>query len=81
MDVDVEALGLGRPAKRRSGEGVREGGKDREGGKLGREFKAKKAGGDLKKGGVDPYAYVPLGQAAKKGPGGRKGRVGIAKRA
>ncbi|OAX40112.1 NUC173-domain-containing protein [Rhizopogon vinicolor AM-OR11-026] len=43
--------------------------------KLGHEFKAKKAGGDLKKGGVDPYAYLSLSQASKK-----KGRdrIGIA---
>ncbi|KIK91816.1 hypothetical protein PAXRUDRAFT_34789 [Paxillus rubicundulus Ve08.2h10] len=43
--------------------------------KLGHEFKAKKSGGDLKKGGLDPYAYLPLSQAAKK-----KGRnkIGIA---
>ncbi|KAF9241576.1 armadillo-type protein [Melanogaster broomeanus] len=34
--------------------------------KLGHEFKAKRAGGDVKKGGVDPYAYLPLSQAAKK---------------
>ncbi|TFK23665.1 ribosomal RNA-processing protein 12 [Coprinopsis marcescibilis] len=42
--------------------------------KFGHEFKAKKAGGDVKKNGVDPYAYLPLGQAAKRG----KGRIGIA---
>ena len=36
-----------------------------------------KAGGDVKKGKVDPYAYLPLSQAAKrkgKGPD----RIGIA---
>jgi len=44
--------------------------------KLGHEFKAKKAGGDLKKGGLDPYAYVPLKQAAKKG--NRRNRLGVA---
>ncbi|CAL1707164.1 unnamed protein product [Somion occarium] len=44
--------------------------------KLGHEFKAKKAGGDVKKGGVDPYAYLPLSQAAKKK--GRKERLGVA---
>lgn len=34
-----------------------------------------KAGGDVKKGNIDPYAYLPLSQAAK-----RKGRdrIGIA---
>ncbi|KAI3618589.1 ribosomal rna-processing protein 12 [Moniliophthora roreri] len=45
--------------------------------KPGHEFKAKRAGGDVKKGGVDPYAYVTLSQASKKG-GGRKNRIGIA---
>lgn len=35
-----------------------------------------KAGGDIKKGGVDPYAYLSLSQAAKKG--GRQQRIGIA---
>ncbi|KZT21419.1 NUC173-domain-containing protein [Neolentinus lepideus HHB14362 ss-1] len=42
--------------------------------KLGHEFKAKRAGGDIKKGGVDPYAYLPLSQAAKKG---RRSKIGI----
>ncbi|TFK68676.1 NUC173-domain-containing protein [Pluteus cervinus] len=41
---------------------------------LGHEFKAKKAKGDMKKGGVDPYAYLSLSQAAKGG----KNRLGIA---
>ncbi|OBZ70964.1 Ribosomal RNA-processing protein 12 [Grifola frondosa] len=44
--------------------------------KFGHEFKAKKAGGDIKKNGVDPYAYMPLSQAAKKQ--NRGGRTGIA---
>ncbi|KAI0051816.1 NUC173-domain-containing protein [Auriscalpium vulgare] len=44
--------------------------------KLGRDFKAKKAGGDIKKGGVDPFAYIPLGQAAKKG--NKRDRIGVA---
>jgi len=36
-----------------------------------------KAGGDLKKkGGLDPYAYIPLKQAAKKG--NRRSRLGVA---
>ncbi|KZT72213.1 NUC173-domain-containing protein [Daedalea quercina L-15889] len=43
--------------------------------KLGHEFKARKAGGDVRKGGMEPYAYMPLSQAAKKQ--GRK-HVGIA---
>ncbi|KAI5117784.1 hypothetical protein M0805_000427 [Coniferiporia weirii] len=37
--------------------------------KIGQEFKAKRAGGDIRKGGVDPYAYLPLSQAAKGGKG------------
>ncbi|KAJ3866599.1 NUC173-domain-containing protein [Lentinula novae-zelandiae] len=51
--------------------------KRKTGPKLGHEFKAKRAGGDVKKGGVDPYAYVTLSQASKKG-GGRKNRIGVA---
>ncbi|KAG6903066.1 hypothetical protein C0995_006253 [Termitomyces sp. Mi166 len=39
--------------------------------KLGHEFKAKRAGGDVKKKGMDPYAYLSLSQAAKKGGRGR----------
>lgn len=35
-----------------------------------------KAGGDVKKGGVDPYAYLSLGDAAKKK--GRSAKIGIA---
>jgi len=41
---------------------------------FGKEFKAKKAGGDIKKKGVDPYAYLSLAQAAKK----KGGKIGIA---
>ena len=41
---------------------------------FGKEFKAKKAGGDVKKKGVDPYAYLSLSQAAKK----KGGKIGIA---
>nr|VWP02479.1 G protein alpha subunit [Ganoderma boninense] len=35
-----------------------------------------RAGGDVKKGGVDPYAYMSLSQAAKKQ--NRSGRIGVA---
>jgi ribosomal RNA-processing protein 12 len=61
--ADAEAPAKSKPNKRRSEA------------KLGHEFKAKKAGGDVKKGNIDPYAYLPLSQAAK-----RKGRdrIGIA---
>ncbi|KAF8335881.1 uncharacterized protein EI90DRAFT_2912815 [Cantharellus anzutake] len=34
--------------------------------RLGREFKAKNAGGDAKRGGVDPYAYLPLAKVGTK---------------
>ncbi|KAJ3791123.1 NUC173-domain-containing protein [Lentinula aff. detonsa] len=44
---------------------------------LGHEFKAKRAGGDVKKGSTDPYAYLSLSQASKKA-GGRKNRIGVA---
>ncbi|KAH9859050.1 NUC173-domain-containing protein [Lenzites betulinus] len=50
--------------------------KKAEGAKFGQEFKAKKAGGDVKKNGVDPYAYMSLSQAAKKQ--NRGARIGIA---
>lgn len=36
---------------------------------------SQKAGGDVKKGGVDPYAYMSLSQAARKG--GRGNKMGI----
>jgi len=57
-------------------EPARTAGKKRSEAKLGHEFKAKKAGGDLKKGGLDPYAYVSLKQAAKKA--NRRNRLGVA---
>jgi ribosomal RNA-processing protein 12 len=37
-----------------------------------------KAGGDVKKGDVDPYAYVTLSQAAKSGRRGSMSKIGIA---
>ncbi|KAG6866736.1 hypothetical protein C0991_011395 [Blastosporella zonata] len=45
--------------------------------KLGHEFKAKRAGGDVKKKGIDPYAYLSLSQAAKKGGRGGRSNLGI----
>ncbi|ORX63932.1 NUC173-domain-containing protein [Basidiobolus meristosporus CBS 931.73] len=36
---------------------------------VGKEYKAKKAGGDVKKGRLDPYAYVPLNPTALKSRG------------
>lgn len=38
------------------------------------KFNPQRAGGDVKKNGVDPYAYLPLSQAAKK-QGGKQQRV------
>ncbi|KAK0195371.1 armadillo-type protein [Armillaria mellea] len=45
--------------------------------KIGHEFKAKRAGGDVKRGALDPHAYLTLSQVSKRG--GRKGqqRMGI----
>jgi len=63
-DGDVEmADGTGAPPKAKKKVEAR----------FGHEFKAKKAGGDIKKGGVEPYAYISLKQAAKK-----RGKTGIA---
>ncbi|KAK9765775.1 pre-rRNA processing protein [Basidiobolus ranarum] len=36
---------------------------------VGKEYKAKRAGGDVKKGGLDPYAYVPLNPTSLKSKG------------
>ncbi|KAG6850944.1 hypothetical protein H0H93_005813 [Arthromyces matolae] len=44
---------------------------------LGHEFKAKRAGGDVKKKGMDPFAYMTLSQANKKGGRGGKAGLGI----
>ncbi|EKM80725.1 hypothetical protein AGABI1DRAFT_71216 [Agaricus bisporus var. burnettii JB137-S8] len=44
--------------------------------RLGHEFKAKRAGGDVKKHGLDPYAYLSLSEAAKRKQGNK--RIGIA---
>ncbi|KAI9442221.1 NUC173-domain-containing protein [Lactarius indigo] len=64
-DVEMGEVESGKPEKKRSEV------------KLGHEFRAKKAGGDLKKkGGPDPYAYVSLKQAAKKR--GRRNGLGLA---
>ena len=38
------------------------------------EYATQKAGGDVKKGGVDPFAYMSLSQAAKKGRTGLAGK-------
>ncbi|KAK2464281.1 hypothetical protein APHAL10511_003738 [Amanita phalloides] len=43
--------------------------------KFGHAFKAKKASGDVKKGSMEPYAYLSLGDAAKKK--GRGQKIGI----
>ncbi|KAF8554190.1 NUC173-domain-containing protein [Imleria badia] len=66
-DGDIEMVDAEAPAKSKTN-------KRRSEIKLGHEFKAKKAGGDVKKGKVDPYAYLPLSQAAKRKS---RDRVGI----
>ncbi|KAH8828256.1 NUC173-domain-containing protein [Flagelloscypha sp. PMI_526] len=63
--VDMDASELS-PKRAKKKEGKSQG--------LGSEFKAKRAGGDTKKGGIDPYAYVSLGQAAKRGSKGIAGK-------
>ena len=40
-------------------------------------FIQQKAGGDIKKGGVEPYAYMTLSQAAGKGARGKRTHIGI----
>ncbi|KAI9482017.1 NUC173 domain-containing protein [Coemansia mojavensis] len=43
-------------------------GKDNSGTAYGREFRSKKAAGDVKRGNIDPYAYIPLNpKTMKKG--------------
>ncbi|KAK4047072.1 pre-rRNA processing protein [Microbotryomycetes sp. JL201] len=48
---------------------------------IGSEFKAKRAGGDVKKNGMQPYAYVPLanvaGKKAKSSKGPKLGITGL----
>lgn len=46
-------------------------------GRLGEEFRSRRGKGDVKKDGVDPYAYVPIGQAAKRAGGKNGGRVSL----
>ncbi|KAJ2725484.1 pre-rRNA processing protein [Coemansia sp. Benny D115] len=53
-------------------EAAKHGGKGRRDVAYGREFKAKKAKGDVKRGNVDPFAYIPLNPKAMK-----MGAVGI----
>ncbi|KAL5506993.1 RRP12 [Sanghuangporus vaninii] len=68
-DDDVEMLDVGTAAEKEKRKA-----KHRKPVKIGQEFKAKRAGGDVKKGGVEPYAYLPLSQATKaaRGKGGHK---------
>ncbi|KAJ2908710.1 pre-rRNA processing protein [Coemansia aciculifera] len=49
-------------------------GKDNSGNAIGREFRAKKAQGDVKRGNIDPFAYIPLNpKSMKKGAVSVKG--------
>lgn len=66
------AAAANRPSASQRGKGARP---ERE--RIGREFRAKKAKGDVKKGDQDPYAYVPLSQiGGKKANKGGRGGVG-----
>ncbi|KAG0225324.1 hypothetical protein BGX31_007682 [Mortierella sp. GBA43] len=63
MDMDMEMAGGPGPIRSKNP-------KEKKPAKaIGQEFRAKKAGGDVKKGRVDPYAYVPL-TSLRKGPNG-----------
>ncbi|KAF8639555.1 hypothetical protein AX17_001459 [Amanita inopinata Kibby_2008] len=70
LEEDVEM------ADETTGIKAKKGKKKTEASKLGHTFKAKKAGGDVKKGGIDPYAYMTLADAARKK--GRGAKIGIA---
>ncbi|KAJ2068718.1 pre-rRNA processing protein [Coemansia sp. S155-1] len=57
-------------------------GKDNSGNAVGREFRAKKAQGDVKRGNIDPFAYIPLNpKSMKKGAVSVKGNSKKEKRA
>ncbi|KAJ2489518.1 pre-rRNA processing protein [Coemansia sp. RSA 2050] len=57
-------------------------GKDNSGNAVGREFRAKKAQGDVKRGNIDPFAYIPLNpKSMKKGAISVKGNSKKEKRA
>lgn len=68
MDIDMEDQTPSAPKQPKS--------KRQEVVKLGQEFKAKKAGGDVKRSGQqDPYAYLTLSQIGKGKKGGKGGRI------
>ncbi|KAJ1668147.1 pre-rRNA processing protein [Coemansia sp. RSA 1813] len=72
-DDDVE-MGSDGENGRKSGAGLVKRGKDSNGVAYGREFKAKKGKGDVKRGNVDPFAYIPLNpKSMKKGLASIKG--------
>ncbi|KAJ2413786.1 pre-rRNA processing protein [Coemansia sp. RSA 2530] len=57
-------------------------GKDNSGNAVGREFRSKKAKGDVKRGNIDPFAYIPLNpKSMKKGAISVKGNSKKEKRA
>ncbi|KAL7421785.1 pre-rRNA processing protein [Cryptotrichosporon argae] len=63
MDLD-EVMGNDKPRKKKAAVHAK---------RLGDEFRAKRAGGDIKRqGGPDPYSYVPIGQAAARRAKGGK---------
>ncbi|KAJ2370799.1 pre-rRNA processing protein [Coemansia sp. RSA 2610] len=55
-EMDIASDGESGPPKASPGKK----GKGNNGAAYGREFRAKKASGDVKRGNVDPYAYIPL---------------------
>ncbi|KAK9728939.1 pre-rRNA processing protein [Basidiobolus ranarum] len=62
------------PAAGAQGQNKRHRGKDDQnvakgGQNVGKEYKAKRAGGDVKKGGLDSYTYAPLNRTSLKSKG------------
>ncbi|KAJ2163102.1 pre-rRNA processing protein [Coemansia sp. RSA 552] len=79
MDLGSDGEGTARPSPTKRGKGSG-------GGSVGREFRAKKAQGDVKRGNIDPYAYIPLnpktmkkGAISVKGNSKRDKRTRVAK--
>jgi len=76
MDDGGAPVRMGRGWESKKGVGGEGKKRSRVAGRLGEEYRAKRAGGDIKRqNGPDPYSYVSLGQASVKK--GMKGRVNL----
>ncbi|PWN17759.1 NUC173-domain-containing protein [Microstroma glucosiphilum] len=71
QDLEMEEALVAQEAATAAGAGKKEKRPRVEREKIGRDFRAKKAQGDVKKDGQDPFAYVPLSQI-----GGKKAKKG-----